>query len=67
MAGEFSGKNYQNIDGFIGAIVNSGKATLQELKTVYTLEDAMNIWEAIMIPRYNDFAAQQKAQREKQK
>ena len=56
-------EGYRNIDGFIGEIVASGKATLQELKTVYTLQEAMQIWETIAIPKYNEYMAYEQAKR----
>lgn len=49
--------DYKNIDGFIGAIVESGKATLHELKTIYSLEDAFDMWEIIIVNRYNEYLA----------
>ena len=45
------------MDGFIGAIVASGKATLKELKESYTLEDAFDLWEVIAVTNYNEFLA----------
>jgi hypothetical protein len=48
-------EDYRNVDGLIGQIVASGKATLNELRTVYSLEDAMLIWEAEIIPKYNEY------------
>ena len=48
-------ESFRNIDGFIGQIVASSKATLNELKTVYTLEDAMKIYEAETIAKYNEY------------
>ena len=47
--------DFKNIDGFVGQIIASGKATLNELKTVYTLEDALNIFEAEAISKYNEY------------
>ena len=40
-------KEYQNIGGLIGCLVNAHVATLNELKTIYNLEDAMDMYEAI--------------------
>lgn len=54
---------YQNIDGFIGAIISEGKATLQELKTIYSLEDAFLMWEVIAINRFNEWVAVQNAKK----
>lgn len=46
-------ESYRNIDGLIGTIISSGKATLYELKTVYTLEDAMQLYECIAVENRN--------------
>ena len=48
-------ENFKNIDGFIGQIIASGKATLHELQTVYTLEDALIIYEAEAVTKYNEY------------
>lgn len=50
-------KDYQNIDGLIGSLVANRMATLNELKTIYSLEDAMDMYEAFIIPRYNEWKA----------
>ena len=39
----------------IAAVIADGKATLHELKTVYTLEDLYTMWEVIAVTRYNEF------------
>ncbi|POP42323.1 hypothetical protein CHU32_03555 [Superficieibacter electus] len=59
--------DYQNVDGFIGAIVAEGRATLHELRTVYSLEDAFLMWETIAIPRYNEYLAMQHSQQKNQR
>lgn len=56
--------DYQNLDGFIAAIVSSGKATLKELKTDYSLEDAFDLFEIIVTDAYNQQQAN-KAARDK--
>jgi hypothetical protein len=55
--------SYKNIDGFFGTIIASGKATLHELRTIYTLEDAFLIWEAVVIPKYNEYMAAEEAKK----
>lgn len=50
-----------NVDAFIGAIVGSGKASLKELKTELTLEDAFDLWEVIMTANFNEWLAYKKA------
>ena len=56
--------DFKNIDGFIGAIVADGKATLNELKTIYSLEDAFLMWEVIAVTRYNEYLAIEHAKKQ---
>jgi hypothetical protein len=37
-------------------------ATLNELKTIYSLEDAMIMYEAYIVPKFNEYKANKKAQ-----
>ena len=56
-------ESYRNIDWLIADIVSSGKATLWELKTVYTLQDAMQLWEVVAVDRYNEIQAAEAAKK----
>ena len=49
--------DFQNIDGFIGVIIASGKATYIQLRDEYTLEEAFKIWEVIAVTNYNQHLA----------
>jgi hypothetical protein len=49
--------SYENIDGFIATIISEKQATLNELRTIYSLEDAFNMWEVIAVNRYNEHLA----------
>ena len=49
--------DYKNLDGFIGAIIANDKATLNELRTIYSLEDAFLMWEVIAVTKYNEYLA----------
>jgi hypothetical protein len=49
--------DFPNVDQLIGAIVANKQATLHELQTVYTLEDAYDLFEIIAVTRYNEFLA----------
>jgi hypothetical protein len=49
------------VDNLIGQIVASEKATLHELRTIYSLEDAFTLWEADIIPKYNEWNANKRA------
>jgi hypothetical protein len=54
---------FPNVDGLIGAIVAEGKASLHELRTIYTLEDALDLYEVIAVTRYNEHLAIEHAKR----
>lgn len=41
----------------------SGRATLHELRTIYTVEDALHLWEAVIVPEFNDYVKLKEAQR----
>lgn len=56
-------EDYRNIDSLVGKVIAGGRATLQQLRTVYTIEDAMHIWEAAVVPEFNDYMAIKEAQR----
>lgn len=51
------GEDFRNIDPLIATIIGARLATLNELRTIYDLEDAYDMWESIVIPRYNEFQA----------
>ena len=57
--------DFKNVDGFIGSIVASGQATLLELKTVYSLEDAFDMWEIVATTRFNEWLAMEHAKKHK--
>lgn len=42
-----------------------GQANLNELRTIYTLEDAFNMWEVIVVKRYNEHLAIEHAKAKK--
>lgn len=48
-------KSYPNIPPILGVVVSNKVATLHELKTVYSLEDVYWMYEAIMLPKYNEW------------
>ena len=45
------------LTNIIGSIIANDKATLHELRTVYSLEDAWLLWEVIAVARYNEYLA----------
>lgn len=49
--------DFPNVDQLIGSIVANKYATLHELKTIYTLEDAYDLFEIIAVSRYNEHMA----------
>ena len=42
-------------------MVQSGKATLRELRECYSLEDMYNIWEVVHTAKYNEWRAREDA------
>ncbi len=50
-----------NISPLIAVIVSHKLATLNELETVYGLEDALNLYEIIAIDTYNEYQANERA------
>lgn len=58
---EVKSVDYPNVDVMMGSLVANKYATLHELKTVYTLEDAYNLYEILAVTRYNEFVAMESA------
>ena len=55
MQSKYPTKDYVNIGSMIGTLIANRVATLYELQTIYSLEDAMDMYEAIAIPKYNEW------------
>ena len=51
------------MNGVVGALVAEGRASLHDLKTIYSVEDAMDLWETVAIPRYNEWLAAEAARK----
>lgn len=49
----FKPLDYLNINGLLAGVVHKGAATLHELKTIYSLEDAKWMEECFYIPDLN--------------
>lgn len=39
----------------VASVVHSGRATLNELRTIYHLEDLYRLWEIDYVPMYNEW------------
>lgn len=48
-------REYVNINGLMGTLISTRMATLHELQTVYCLEDAFDMYEAYIVPKYNEW------------
>lgn len=48
-------KPYPNIPPLFGLLVSLGVCSLNELRTIYTFEDAVWMYEAVMVPKYNEW------------
>lgn len=53
--------DYANVSSVIGAIVAREKASLHELQTVYSYEDALDLLEIITVQNYNDWVTSEDA------
>ena len=49
----------------IGVIVSRRLATLHELQTVYSLEDAVDLYEVAAVNSYNEWRAMEEAKKKK--
>lgn len=47
-------------------IIQSGRATLLELRERYSLEDMMNIWEVVYTGKYNNWLAEERERKERE-
>jgi len=45
----------------VAQVIESGKATLLELRERYSLEDLYNMWEVTYTKKYNEWLAQERA------
>ena len=50
-----------NLDPIVAQVLQSGRATLRELRECYSLEDMMNIWEAYYTGESNKAIARERA------
>ena len=51
-------------DPMVASVIHNGRATLQEMRTIYSLEDLYRLWELDYVPMYNAWYA---AERQKEK
>jgi hypothetical protein len=47
-------KQTVNIHPYFSLLISEKLATLHEIKTIYTLEDVLNLLEVIQVNRFND-------------
>lgn len=65
MGGTGKTKEYPNIPALFGVLISQKIATLHELKTVYSYEDAIYMYEAVMVPKYNEWLTLERAKAKK--
>ena len=53
--GRTTPKEYPNIPPLLGFLVAQKVCSLNELKTVYSFEDAAWMYEAVAVPKYNEW------------
>jgi hypothetical protein len=60
-------KEYPNIPALFGFLIAQHVATLHELRTVYSFADAMYMYEAVQVPKYNEWRETQAQENNKAK
>jgi hypothetical protein len=54
---------YPTVPGMIGVIITRRFATLHELQTVYSIDDAVDLYEIAAVNNYNEWRASEEAKR----
>ena len=54
---------YPTVPGMIGVIITRRLATLHELQTVYSIDDAADLYEIAAVNNYNEWRASEEAKR----
>ena len=49
-----------NLDPMVAQVLQSGQATLIELRTIYSMEDMYNLWEVVKTKEYNLWVANER-------
>ena len=57
----------RNLDPIVAQVLQSGRATLRELRECYSMEDMYNIWEVYYTGKYNAWMASERKRREAEK
>jgi hypothetical protein len=55
--------DFPNVDGLVAAIVGEGLASLEDLRTRYTLEEALDLFEIVAVRRFNEWEAIERGKR----
>ena len=56
---------YPTMPAMLGVIVSRRLATLHELQTVYSLDDAVDLYEVAAVNNYNEWRAGEEAKKKK--
>jgi hypothetical protein len=54
---------YPTVSGLLGVIITRRLATLYELQTVYSIDDAVDLYEIAAVNNYNEWRASEEAKR----
>lgn len=54
-SGRTTPKEYPNVPPLLAFLVSQKVCTLNELRSVYSFEDALWMYEAVMVPKYNEW------------
>lgn len=54
---------YPSVPGMLGVIISRRLATLEELQTVYSIDDAATLYEIAAVNNYNEWRATEEAKK----
>jgi hypothetical protein len=67
MEGEFARVDYKNVDSIAAVLTGANQATYKELKKDYSVQEVMEMWEAVVVPRINEWLASEHARKQRQR
>lgn len=57
----FGAADMANVSGLMASLISNNLATLRELQTIYSYDDALDMSEVLTVRNYNEWAAREAA------
>jgi len=55
-----------NLDPMVAQVIQSGKASLRELRECYSMHDLFDMWEVVHTAKYNQWIADEAVRKERE-